>query len=314
MAPRTFVRFVGTLWENLDFEPGVGWETPRIARLPTPDPSYQLELLDEAGTVLVARSPEVRFRSQRARDGQMQAAKVLGYVPLRSGGTTIQLRHEGTIVYGTELARARPEVAITRLAAERHGRRVRLTWAASHEKPLTFIVRYLVGARRIMTLARDLTALELAIDTDGLPGGRDCRLVVLATDGLRSAHALSDPFAVPDKPPRVWIGAPAGGDVLAPDQPFTLRGGAMDLAGDSLEDSSLLWVIDGDVVARGCRSALAAPLEPGSHEVALRHIGADGAESEARVEIRVAERTAGQEEWRRMLDRLLASDAGASAR
>jgi hypothetical protein len=53
-----------------------------------------------------------------------------------------------------------------------------------------------------LRLARELDGYEAKLSLEEVPGGRG-QLIVLATDGLRSSFAISDPFKIEDKPPEI---------------------------------------------------------------------------------------------------------------
>ena len=45
---KSFIRFEGRLWENLAYEPKIGWETANIAHRPEAgDGAYMIDLIGE---------------------------------------------------------------------------------------------------------------------------------------------------------------------------------------------------------------------------------------------------------------------------
>src|SRR5436309_2123796 len=111
---RGFLRFVGKLWETGEFEPGIGWETARIARRPSCTPGYTLELIDDAGNVLIETGvelsePACRVQGTRGMTGQ----KVIGYLPLHAKGHSVVFRRGDRILHRTEIAASPPRIAIT---------------------------------------------------------------------------------------------------------------------------------------------------------------------------------------------------------
>jgi hypothetical protein len=105
---------------------------------------------------------------------------------------------------------------------------------------------------------------------------------------------LSDPFRVREKPLRVSLTSPLDGEVLAPDQPVTLCGQALDAGGAAVGVERLRWLVDGREAARGARLALCPPPAPGEHRIALMVDGDDG---RAEVVVRVRERSAAERQW-----------------
>lgn len=270
--PAKFIRFAGSLWENMTFESEPGWETDRVANRPKDgDGVFQLELRGEDGQVLVSISPDVDFeRYSTSPQPEMRFTRVVAYLPVHPQGRELVFRRGDLIIRRETLAAKPPTIAIESVKAVKGGQ-VRIRWRAKHAegKALTYNVVYMATDKRSFLLARGLKEAQYTADLSGAPGSREGRLAVLATDGTRSAFAVSRPFRVADKPPQIWIQTPGDQETLPPDQPVNLGGQALDVAGASLPDSGLVWSVDGKEVARGTRLALAAGLEPGAHKVSL---------------------------------------------
>jgi hypothetical protein len=240
--PRRFLRFAGRLWENMEFERETGWETETVHRLPEPDDRYRVVLQDGEGGVLVAATPGFERDLCRAAYGGMEWERLVAYVPLHPDARAVELRRGEQVLHRAEIAGRRPTVRITRLDPP-DGESVGLAWAAEHDRPLRYHVAFVDGRGRAFTVARGLDRRDLTVDTSRYPGGAACRLAVLATDGLRSAHALSGPFPIPEKPLRVVLLTPADGATLPPDQPLSLGGQVLDPSSGSA--SAPRWKSDG---------------------------------------------------------------------
>lgn len=297
---RTFVRFVGRLWETNEFELGVGWETQRIARRPRAAPDYQLELVSNTSEVLVQAGVELRENiCMRVGTAGTTAARVVGYMPLRPDGATIVFRRGERLLHSVELAPAPPRVAITGLEIDAD-ETVHLRWEAEHDRPLWFNVVFVDEKHRAIPVHQELTEQSLTLQTRELPGGDGCALAVIATDGLRSATARSDQFALSQKPARLAILQPAADEILPPDQPVSLLGVAYDLAGRALPDEGLVWLINDQIVARGLRLTCVQPLEPGEYHIQLAYRHKGEAETQTEVQVSVPQRTVEQEQWLRL--------------
>jgi hypothetical protein len=283
---RRFVRVCGRLWENMQFEPEPGWETETVHRRPTPDEAYQLVLRDGQGRVLVSVSPGFERQGCRAAAESMRYDRLLGYVPMHPDAATLELGRDDRVIYRATLASAPPTVRISGLEMSAD-ETVRVVWEAEHDRPLTFEVAFVDGRGRAFPVARRLEHTSLDVDTAPFPGGGGCRVGILATDGLRSAHVLSEPFAVPPKPPSLGIIRPADGETIEPDQPMTLSGYALDAGGEALPIEAYRWLVDGQEVARAARLALGPALAPGEHRVTLV---LDGYDATVEASVRVARR------------------------
>jgi hypothetical protein len=265
---RRFMRVCGRLWENMQFEPEPGWETETVHRRPTPDQTYQLVLRDEQRRVLVSVSPGLERQGCRMAAEPMRYDRLLGYVPMHPDAATLELGRGDHVIYSATLASSPPTVRIISLEMPDDDT-VRVVWEAEHVRPLTFEVAFVDGRGRALPVARRVEQTGLDIDTTQLPGGGECRVGILATDGLRSAHVLSEPFSVAHQPPRLGIVRPADGETIEPDQPMTLIGYALDAGGGALPTEAYRWLVDGQEVARSTRLALGPALAPGEYRVTL---------------------------------------------
>ena len=104
---KTYLRFDGVLYEDMDFEPNRGWETHRIFSRPeNGDGTYQIELLDEDGRVLIPISPAVDFQ-----DGcfhafsTMRSVRVTAYLPYHPAARRLVFRRDDYIIYEAPVAK-----------------------------------------------------------------------------------------------------------------------------------------------------------------------------------------------------------------
>jgi hypothetical protein len=110
--------------------------------------------------------------------------------------------------------------------------------------------------------------------------------VVSYSNGLRSAHAATDPFRVPSLPPRISVIRPDAKTRLFAKTAVILEGAAFDperAGGASPED--LIWLIDGKEVATGLIASIDG-LPAGRHKVTLAYRGSRGTESSTTVIVR----------------------------
>jgi hypothetical protein len=308
-APGRFIRFVGWLREDGVFRLDVGWETPRITEPPRPSGDHRLELLDGQGQVLVSVAPQVASDDCQPLGGRMKSLRVLGYLPWSPGGATVRLRQDDRVLDARPLAPAPPEVAWE--AARVADGALHLRWRARHSAPLTYAVGLVQGRRGVQVLDRS-SASEASIPLEGIPLQGECQAVVLATDGLRSATASSDPFVLPAKAPVVTILRPRAEEVFSEIEGVPLLGQAMAPDGRSLPEEGLRWAVDGVPVTQGRRVGWVDGLGAGSHAVELSLDGEPAATQ--RVAIAVRARTPEEAEWvRQFEDARAAMTAGPGA-
>jgi hypothetical protein len=139
-------------------------------------------------------------------------------------------------------------------------------------------------------LSWGLEATEAMWNLNEFPGSEESQFLVVATDGVRSAGAVSDAIAIPGKPPTVIILEPENGAILQAGQPVSLVGRPIDLSGQSLPPDGLEWWVDGEKVGHDSEAGLIPAPKPGEHTVELK-LAAGKERAEARIRFSVAEPT-----------------------
>ncbi len=127
-------------------------------------------------------------------------------------------------------------------------------------------------------LAMDLDRMSLTIHQSQLPGGRDVRFRVTASDGFHVSEDVSDPgFDLPDHPPLVMIEHPDNGTRYSDGQLVFHAGAGLDLEDGDLPGERLEWISNRDgVLGTGQRLEVSVDrLSEGLHQIIL--IGRDSA-------------------------------------
>ncbi|TDB86982.1 hypothetical protein E1264_16085 [Actinomadura sp. KC216] len=134
------------------------------------------------------------------------------------------------------------------------------------------VARWESGGRRPPVPAGDIVDVgagarsALSMDPGELPGGREYRLRVDYSDGIRTVTALSEPVTVPARPPNPVIEAPATGLEMFDDGWLGLDGR---LGGDG-DPGSLTWLLDDEPVGTGPHLRVVRP-PSGTHVLTLRY-------------------------------------------
>jgi hypothetical protein len=173
-------------------------------------------------------------------------------------------------VHHFAVPRATPEVRLAwRPDGEQAGARV-IRWEASHPEraELAFVVLYSNDERSWIPLCLPQPETETAVDFDEMPGGEECRIRVLASDGLHTAVADSEAFSVRRKGPQPLILFPDDGAELPAGVPVTLWGQAMSPEDPGRDSSELRWTssLDGEL---GTGPTVDAALSVGDHTLTL---------------------------------------------
>jgi hypothetical protein len=298
----TYIRFDGRLSEHLKFRRYYGWQTDRIAHRPEEgDGEYRLSLLDKKGQTLTTALPRVEFGTECSARGTTRTTRVVCYLPWHDDARTLMFSRRDVVIWREEVASSQPELGVVSVTKLDDGR-FRIYSTASHVpgRELRFNVFYF-SDNRGFTVARGLTELGSSpIDVSNLPGGKNCRFGVLATDGIRSSIQLSEPFERPIQPPKVCITAPAQGQTLSSSHIEGARGLALDELGKPLPDQGLEWFLDGTLIATAERQIGLPFLEPGSHHLSLRYTGPQGTSNDCSITFSVVAPSAEMMEWERM--------------
>ncbi len=183
-----------------------------------------------------------------------------------------------------------PEVSIVSPEGDDHlSGKVRVAWKAQFDnKPLYYLLRYSNdGGQSWRAIAARLQVTEYIVDLDRLPGGESCRFQVLATEGIRTGMAVSEPFSVSHKLRETIIIEPSPGTVVAPGQTVAFLGEAFSPDTGSANPSEMQWYSNLDGPLGAGQEIYVSTLRSGLHTISLRAPDGMGGESVASIQIEV---------------------------
>ncbi len=118
---------------------------------------------------------------------------------------------------------------------------------------------------------------SLAIPGDLLPGTPTARVRVIATDGVHSAIATTEPFQLPRHPPEVRITGVADGQQVDFGTPFSAQGFGYDPEDGTLAEAALRWALAGPESRQASGGTLPlSDLPPGAYALTLSGTASDG--------------------------------------
>jgi hypothetical protein len=222
---------------------------------------------------------------------------IRGKVPFPPATRVVRFYHGGVLVHEIIVSEFEPEVMLKWEPADKTTGRQIISWEAKHSegKPLEYFMRYSHDdgvSWQPVTFATIETKKEL--DFDRLPGGERCRIMLVATDGIRTTTAQSKSFQVPVKSCKSMIFAPVNGAMLDPSEPIIFEGQGFYLEENLPESEALFWTssIDGKL---GTGMILQVPkLSPGIHQITLS-AGTGERAGEASISISVSGET--HQQW-----------------
>ncbi|MCI0536188.1 MAG: DUF642 domain-containing protein [Verrucomicrobiales bacterium] len=234
----------------------------------------RFQLLDNAGVVLA----EYLAPLESYEDGETAEASVSRAIPMLDGARTIRLVNGATVLVELPVSAQPPAVALNPPALANG--QLNLAWTATDADGDTLQFTTQLSAddgRTWQTLTVNQSERNLSLDSTRLPGGAAVRVRTIATDGVRSAIATSDAFALPKHAPSVRITGVTDGQQMDFGAAVSAEGFGYDAEDGSLADAALTWTLDGPDARQGAGRALSlSNLSPGAYTLALIGIDSDG--------------------------------------
>jgi hypothetical protein len=117
---------------------------------------------------------------------------------------------------------------------------------------------------------------SVTVPTDALPGGTKCLVRVLASDGLSSSYAISQPFEVETHAPVAHITQPVELQAIRTGDQVPIYGFAYDVEDGLLTGSAMTWSIDKVGPIGTGADAILPDLPPGRYAVTLDVVDSEG--------------------------------------
>jgi hypothetical protein len=217
---------------------------PAEAGMPTP---VGCDLLDAEGGILESHSCSLVDPHQDEHGPYLDFHEVL---PWDSATRSIAVRRHGEVLRTVDVPAEPPKVTVRQpKRVERREELMRVEWTGSHpQQPVTYLLRYSHdGGASWRAVAADLTGTRHVVNLDLLPGGDACKFQVVASAGVQTAVAETDPFAVPRKPYQAHIITPQSGAEYQQGEPVALQGGGFspDLETTAFEEATWASSLDG---------------------------------------------------------------------
>ena len=197
--------------------------------LPGTPSDVTLELLSETGGLIdVVRCIE----QEQHVDAPMPFADYQATFPQYSELRSLRVVRDGNILTVLEVAQEAPRVEIVDIKRiEPHeANLLSITWRGEAPKEVTpgleYGIRYSHDGVHWRALATGLTETQYVVNLNLIPGGELCRLQVVASAGLRTTIAETEPFMVPRKPRSPYILSPQSSTEFQVGTPITLSGAA----------------------------------------------------------------------------------------
>ena len=267
-----YLRLIGRLDPDNRLRLRPGYLTPRPRQIEEqPDSELVAVLLDDDRKELLRYGvPLLAY----CADGEVvKSLAVRATIPFHPSTRAIVFERDGIVIHEIDVEPGQPEVRLTWNPQARTIEGTQeITWEAEHptQMPLEFFLRYSHDGDETWQRASMRTRRKrLALDFDGLPGGRRCRVSVVATDGVNTAIATSRQFAVPVKPCRALVLAPEDGSVFRESETILFEGQGYYLEERRPELEALRWSSEPAGVEGTGPVLTSSDLAPGRYTVTL---------------------------------------------
>jgi len=271
---------------RLDLEPGFLTTEPAHA-VEEPDSALVAELADASGKALL------RFRLSYGlpcTDGAATADRlVMAKVPFPRATRLIRFVLDGVVIHELEVAREAPTVRLAWEPGEGTEGVRPVRWQGGHPegRELRYLLSYSADdGKTWQPLSLPVGETEHDVDFDRLAGGDRCRLRVLATDGVNTTEAVSEPFKRPVQPCYAMILEPDNGTAYGREDPVRLQGQGYYLEEREPELDRLDWVSSADGPLGEGAIVEVSGLSPGAHTITLT-AGREGRTGTATVTIQI---------------------------
>ena len=261
------------------FEPAYRFTSTQAYELPPAGDDYCIQLEDDTGSILAEYCVAVAFTNQETGAAISRLSYAL-VVPDPGGVARVALRQDDADAAELVASANAPTVAVTApgAGAQWDGNQT-IRWDAADVDgdALTFAVLYSADdGATWLTLATNLSANELAVDTGELAGSDVAGIRIIASDGMNTGQTDSAAFSVARKGPAPRILTPAADAPLSTAQPLFLRGSAYDLEDGVIPDEGLVWTSDVDGALGSGNAVTADGLAAGVHVLTLQATDSDG--------------------------------------
>jgi hypothetical protein len=261
---------------------------PALVRPPGERPLSEVscELLDEGGDVLVFHRCRLRGSHLDPDGPHIDFHEAIPWV---AQAAAIRFLRNNEVVHVHDIEANAPTVEIPEASFRYSDKPMTFTWSGRHPSAaLRYMVRYSADdGKTWRVFAASLGRQEWRLQPRQLPGGDRCLLQVVASSGIRTSVAQTQPFSSPRKPRSAVILSPKSNSETGAARSAVLRGGAFssDFGLGAMED--VVWTsnLDG-VLGRGFE-VVADDLSSGVHTITLSVPDGQGGMATASTLLRV---------------------------
>jgi hypothetical protein len=175
-------------------------------------------------------------------------------------------------IFAADIPREPPTVRFVNKPKGTTSGKKRISWDASNpeEQTLYFLLRYSNDeGKSWRVIVPRTTKKEVEINFDHLAGGERCLLQVLATEGIRTGSAVTEPFSVPGQPREIVVNQPPDLDHVHEGTSAVFTAEAFSPHHGSAKANEVIWSSNLQGHLATGRRLNAAMLQPGKHTITI---------------------------------------------
>jgi len=212
-------------------------------------------------------------------------------IPYPDGVSRVEILKDDVVLYSTSASPSQPTVSSVSLTQIDQDT-MQVNWSGSDADgdELTYLILFSPdNGASWDTVVYESTENQETLDLSKLPGGADCRIQVVVTDGINTGAMVSQSFASDNKSPIAGLIQPVLDETYYIGDLIEFEGAAYDL--EDSEVSRILWYSDIDGLIGGGEE-LQTTLGIGVHTITLVAEDSNGAQAEVSTVINVIDRPA----------------------
>lgn len=278
------VVFQGLLYDDQRFEVLPSYSTRIVSEWPrVTGEGYFIEIQDGQGESL-GREPVAVNEAIVCNEVASRHRHVHGCITLRPAATRLLFYKEDVLVGQFPIGEPPSLELKWKHQTVSRGKPYKLGLKFSKPAPDAYLqVIYQWTDRLYRTISIIDPAPQFQLDFSQLPGGKDCRLVVTYTSGMRTVVATTNSFSVAPLAASLHIVRPRQNAEFAPWHPITLEAEIIDQQ-NSPEYGDLVWLLNGKEVGKGRFGCLETPPE-GKYELEARLHGKESITARREFEV-----------------------------
>jgi len=280
----------GTVFNGGGGELSTAYTLDGLAPPDDPGGSFTIALVGQGGGTLASTTFEPSFD---VTDSDIPAPEDrFGVVlPWDDRARRIELRSGGAVLDERPISASDPIVAFTASPTGSLDGDVSVAWEGSDPDgdPVVYSLFFSPDGALHVPIVSETTATSVTWDGFEAFAGDAPRLVLVASDGVRSVRVESATFDVPDRPPEVAISEPADGGVYALGADVPLSASVLDREDGLPFAPDFRWSSDRDGGLGGGNDRAIATLSAGTHVITATYSDTGGNDASASVEITVVD-------------------------